>query len=817
MHDGLRDLSQPDSFEKAGFAIEAQTAAANGALRVSVTYGEALYDSRLDTSPALETIKREIQAQLQQSQTAQAIVHGLEATYALNHPPATAPPAGATGSDPSSQPAQPADSSGSNNDFSGATGDFNGAGSKLDAKLAAGIGTGILGGSGLALLIWRRRRYQQLERHQIVLKARITTLLMACHDLLSGDSPADTILYSLFSAAGGQQYAELDQAVQTGLLQARQALNQAFITQDQLAQRSPKWPWDLNRQVKSWETLYLTLIGQQLHRENLTDSELRVVLDPLQTLDAYRWENRLAAPLKQLQQKLAETPLAIELKLTPLTADTDSLGILGMVQQIKAQIVRLRESEVTAPKRLVALQQYCQKIAAVLPNDLGLSVDDLLAGVRQLLDHAAAAMAQTRFLETLADCEQAAAALSGVIDYRDAIAAYRQHQTEIQTLLAAGFRPPQYATQQAALEDCLAIGRRAIAAGDYATIPDHLAVLSQLDRSLLQHVRQWQQRYDRNCQQLEHLQDRLSQLSSLLDSVTTADWPELQRYPADNWQSVVDSLPTAERILRAADRSELPQIAALNSLQQQRLDVAQQQLQSVCQQIDRAEGQILQVRQQLEMVQTLAIALADWITQSGDRLRQIDAFCSNKFFGLFGHSEPQLQTAAAALDQAQQQVLLQQYMSGLARHDEAGHLMPKVYLGKLVEMAQATERRVNDWDAGSAGRSDYRREIAQMPSTRTIETASGDGIHYLYQQLNEAKALLKSARRSAEAAIRRAQQRRREAERRHAASRSSYTSSASSRSSHASGSSRRSSRSASHGSSSRRSSTGSSKGSSRRR
>ncbi|NEP18737.1 MAG: hypothetical protein F6J97_17860, partial [Leptolyngbya sp. SIO4C1] len=41
---GLRDLSQPDSFEKAGFAIEAQTAAANGALRVSVTYGEALYD-----------------------------------------------------------------------------------------------------------------------------------------------------------------------------------------------------------------------------------------------------------------------------------------------------------------------------------------------------------------------------------------------------------------------------------------------------------------------------------------------------------------------------------------------------------------------------------------------------------------------------------------------------------------------------------------------------------------------------------------------------------------------------------------------------
>jgi hypothetical protein len=80
---GLRDLTQDDSFEKAAIALAATTAA-DVPYGVTLTYGETLYDSPLDTNAArVEAIKRTVRDRLAAQDATWALTTGLQESFTL--------------------------------------------------------------------------------------------------------------------------------------------------------------------------------------------------------------------------------------------------------------------------------------------------------------------------------------------------------------------------------------------------------------------------------------------------------------------------------------------------------------------------------------------------------------------------------------------------------------------------------------------------------------------------------------------------------------------------------------------------------------
>lgn len=813
---GLRDLSLPDSFQKNGLALAAQARAPKH--EVSVTYGETLYETPIDTSPKFEGIKQNIRVKLGRGDTEEALIYGLQDMYGLNYasentpstvsPPATpaqsTPPLTISTPQPAISPQQPIAQA----PISSSPIAYQAPGDPWGAIRTTG---GLLVSSGLGIGLWQRRRQQRFRQQCQLLQARISTLLMACNDLLAGDGdPTGMILYSLFEAAGGRLYPDLEKQVKDWLIQARQALDQAFIVQDELQQQQPKWLQ--SKHVQSWEELYLTLIGQGLYHEKLTDKELRVVLDPMQTLAAYRWENQLAAPLKEIQQRLAEASLSIELITIPAILEGTSLGILGTLQQIKEKIAQLRKAETEAPQELTAMRTYRQTIASAFPTGLNLSSEQALQGIDNLLHDADSALEKNRFLDTLLHCKVAQQGLNWLEEYSDAISTYRQHQADIQTILTEGFRPPQQGNHQTALAACLETGQAAISTGDYASIPNHLAELHKLDQAALYHVQQWQQLCYDNRQQIEILKDELSRLQTDCAGPTADIWQTLQAYPAENWESVETCLPTARQILTIIDQQDLPQAAHLNCLNEQSFYAAKEQLEVIENNLKAAQQQLDKLKQQAELIEKMSRTLTALIERTSCQLKAVNQVGQGGILGMFKGIDTRLRQALDVLPEAHPLIQERCYVSALKVHDQAGHTMLTVYRERLDTISSQVNRLINDRDARNHGRYDYDQALQCMSSQTDIAQASGEEIHKLYSAFNQAWELLKAARRSAKAEIHHQEERRRRArERRESSSSSSFSSSrSSSRRSSSSGSSRRSSSSGS----SRRSS---SRGSSRRR
>ncbi|MDY7042495.1 MAG: hypothetical protein SVX38_16710, partial [Chloroflexota bacterium] len=407
---GLRDLSQADSFDKNTLALEASTAT-DLTWAYSVTYGERLFDTPLDTDEATREIKNQMRRAIAAGDPTGAFVQALSTAYETNHPP------------PSPWIRR--------------------------GLIALVILVLVIVGLVLTVVVIlptakRFRRRAKLQRHLDALQARTSNLLNACYQLLEGDKPEETVLYQLFNAYGGEHYDGLRKDVHEWLRRSQAALNDAFDLRQKLIDPEVQKKRSLEQMVQDWEMLYVTFVGNSERILALTDDELHTLLDPMLVLNRETTDVQLAEQLDGIRRELTGMPLKVGLT-TVNPAETDAEGILGYIDRVKAQVAHLQEAQQKAPGRLAEAQARRREAGEDVPSPFALTEKQLFAGIDERLAQADANLEQGVFLRVI---EQTADILRDIETIRAFVVAVGDHerrQAEIEAITSQGYRPDQLA------------------------------------------------------------------------------------------------------------------------------------------------------------------------------------------------------------------------------------------------------------------------------------------------------------------------------------------------------------------------------------
>ncbi|NJL85314.1 MAG: hypothetical protein HC886_04020 [Leptolyngbyaceae cyanobacterium SM1_1_3] len=598
------------------FAI---TLAADLPYSATITYGAQLANTPVD-SPRLEAARQAMRQQLPANPTA-ALTTGLSQTYKLM----TDVPPSAVANLPQQTMPQTA------------------------MAAEAGLLTLLLGGVLIvggtvagALVIWRRRQQQQQQARLAVLQSRSANLLMGCEQLLTGNSPEVTLIYQHFVEAGGLKYAPLTQQVIIWLKAARVQLDQAFQLHHQLVNTAPSAN-ALRRSLRSWEMLYLTLIGSGDRTLSLSNEELQTLL---QTQSGLTTQSVLQSPHLSLKLDFQQ--------ISPAQSDTE--GVVSYLAQLRQTIERLHQAPLEAPQQLAALQQQRQVLAARLSPTLRLKVTEALQNFDQRLQQAANYLGQDLALSALEVCQQAAQASQTLTLIWQALSQHDQQQAEIRAGIAQGYRPPQLPGQQQRVHQLIEKIRFNLPQENYPEIMPVLPQLQQADQKALETTRTWQQRYQASAQTLTQLQQALIKAETQLETQAKPDWRSLQQYPDSNWQDISETMTQADEKLWQLKSNQLPQLEHSASLAQQNLTQAEQLAAEITASLKEIEQQSQQVSDRLSCIQAAEAELGASLTYSMSCIQQVKQTCTRSLLGLIPLARPdvRLDQALSLIDSARQ-------------------------------------------------------------------------------------------------------------------------------------------------------------------
>ena len=792
---GLRDLTQTDSFERSAIALEVTTAT-DLPYSVSLTYGETLYDSPLDTNAAaVDGIKRTIRDRVAAQDATWALTTGLEETAELANIGAAGTAAAAAATDLAPEV----------HSSSQATG-----------RLLAGGGLVTVGGTTVAGLALMRRRRKQLRTQLTTLQSRIANLLMGCDQLLAGGPPENTVSYQLFAEADGERYPQLTQQVKTWLAEARSALDQAFQVHTDLQDNGAQTSRPLKDQVEAWELLYLAFVGRRDRIRSMSDEELQTLLNPVLVLGKAGFSQGLTTQLESIQQRIQGSPLKVELMAVQADTQVDEDGILGRVERVDAAIGRLREAVQTAPQQLQALRDRRQALSLTLPTRLGMNAAEVMAAIDHRIESATVALERDRlYLEVLDNCETATRGLESLNCLASAFEDLEATWHKLETSQNQGYRPPDLPLKQEQVDAALRQLQQQLRQGQYESIADQLNRLKAALVSAQTTAHLWSDLHSRNQSTLITLSQETERLLSHAAGPVTEAWERLQHYPASNWQDIETLLTGTMAHLDRLKTQDLARLYQQNDLSVQAFKVVRTEAEQYEEALEQAEAELQRVIDRHRLIQAATTRLTSELTEIESYIQKVTQFTRKKLLGLLATGEPD-----SRLTEAQSQVALardraarQDYLLACEARDQALRLVLVVYLGKLRERAAEVKTRVHDREASNQGKAEFSRAESHMASDSDIRDAQGADLFTQYANANQARQGLATAERLANQAIRRRQ-----------ANRSSFSSSSSS-SSLSFGSSSRSSRSSSSSigtfksSSSRsssRSSRSSSSGSSRR-
>ncbi|MEM9001979.1 MAG: hypothetical protein AAGE59_00495 [Cyanobacteria bacterium P01_F01_bin.86] len=797
---GLRDLNQADSFDLNGIALEVTTAI-DLPYAVSVTYGEDLYNTPLDTNAAaLDAIKNSVGDKIATRDATWALTTGLEAMADLvdlgEGIPSTATPLPLQ--DPSAVTV---------------TADRNGAAG------FAGMGLVLAGGGTVGALALRRRRRKQLAAHLDTLQSRIANLLMGCEQLLTGNTPNSMVSYQLFVESDGERYPQLTTDVSNWLTEARQALDQAFQVHAHLQEDADQLKQPLHKRVEAWELLYLAFVGKSERIRTLSDEELQTLLNPAFVVSTGNTalSQGLVVQLEAIQGKIKGTPLKVTLQQAD-PQGVDELGILGRVEKVDATIGRLQWAVTEAPKDLAAVQNRRQALERDLPASLQLAPAEAFGGIDRLIAIAEAALNRDRlYLKVVEDCQDIEKALALIETLNETFQRYDSQQTDIQGLIAAGYRPPQLHVHQATTQQLLEQLQQKLQASAYSAIPDLLNKLEAASQKSRQAAIDWQEHHQRNQNTLESLTNESDRLVNLAQHEATAAWNSLQSYPDSNWTDLGPKLDRANTILQEVCGKKLPYLKQQNDFAVQAFAKVTQGNETVTSLLQEAESQLQAVLARYELIQAAEANLSRELATIENHLQQTTEFVTHRFLGLLATNKPdsRLQAAHSDIGNAYDYAQAREYLHACEARDQSLRVILTVYLDKMRERKSKVRSLVMDSDARGRGRTEFDEASNLMASDATIRQATGQKLFTQYANAGIAWEHLKTAERLAQQQIRRTKAARRRSS--SSSSSRSYRSSSSSYSSsrsRSSSSSRRSSSSRSRGSSSRSSS---SRGRSRRR
>ena len=660
---GLRDPNATDSLNKNTLAFEASTAT-DLSWAYTLTYGELLYDTPLDKDEAaLFRVKNQMRTAIAAGDPTAAFVGALETAYEINYPDSAPTTESTVVPEPTAPPTE-TDAS------------FPLAQIALIGLGAAGLG---IGGYGLTVKVVkpaheRAQARKALQDHLETLQTRTANLLNACYQLLDGETPEDTVLYQLFSSYGGESYKDLHGQVYEGLRRSQSALDDAFDLHQKLIDPAVQATRTLEQQVKDWEMLYLTLVGNSEPVLALSDDELRTLLDPLLSLEREAPDVQLAQQLDELRQELSGgLPLKVELQRVD-PAQTDAQGILGYVDQVKSQTARLRAARDQAPQRLDQAREQRQTLEKAVPDPFVMTEKELLTGIDRRLKQAEADLEAGLFLRVLRHTEQIQHDAETVRGLIAAVDAHKQRQAQVTTLTEQGYRPENLETNQQEIETDLQTIRQALAKGDYAAaLPWIEEFMTDSERTLAD-ARAWQLLHKQNGQALAQIDQELARVTAYRQKKVAPAWQALQDYAQGNWQDVGAGLNQAQETLAQLRGARREQIEQMNDLQTQQFTQAEQALTQAGADLAQVKGHLEAVVNRLGEVQAAQAHIQEGLRLTTADLQKATALRDKEDVKIGPQVDQQIAQAQMRLDEAQQLAQDQNFIAATAAQTAAREL-----------------------------------------------------------------------------------------------------------------------------------------------
>jgi hypothetical protein len=584
-----------DGFDRNALAFEASTAS-DLSWAYSITYGELLYDSPLDTDDAaIFRIKNQLRSAIAAGDPTGAFVQALSIAYEINHLPLTVPTQQPPVPTPTvlPSPTEPASPS------------------PWGRIVLIVVIVGALGAGGYALAVYvirpavqRARHRAELKRHLETLQTRTANLLNACDQLLQGDTPEETIPYQLFSAYGGEHYDDVRAQVHEWLRRSQGALDDAFDVRKKLLDPALPEKRSLEQTVQDWELLYLTLVGNSDRILALSDEELRTLLDPLLVRERQAPDVQLTQQLDELRQELAGgLPLKVELRMVDPTQG-DAEGILGYVDRVKAQVAHLQQARQEAPQRLAKAQAQRQTAEEEVPSPFVMTEKQLFQGIDERLAQASDALEQEVFLRVIELAEQVNHGVETIKILIANVGEHERRQTEIEAITRRGYRPESLPEDVQEIETDLQTISQEIEAGDYVAAASWIEELSTDSQRALANAQAWQLLHEQNTSTLHQLGDELARIKKIQADKAEPAWQTLRDYPEGNWKDVADGLEQARQTLQRLQDDQINQITQLNSLEKQQLTKAEHMLAQASADLTLSERQLEGVINRLAEVQT---------------------------------------------------------------------------------------------------------------------------------------------------------------------------------------------------------------------
>jgi hypothetical protein len=582
---GLRMPGIDDSFERSALAFEA-SARSGVPWTNTITFGEDLFNSNLDNNQTLSQVKEAMFSGLQQGDATAAFSNAITTSYEVTYPPPSR------------------------------------TGFVIAGMLILGIGGGLLYLFVGRPALRKRKREQELNEHLGLVRQNVANLLLAAERLLDGDTPQQAVLYQLYEANNGTFDKDRTAEVTEWIRRSQAALRDAFDLRRDLLAAEVNEQASLEEQVRRWEMIYLTLVGSTPRVLDLTESELKDLLNPLVILEREATDVPLAQQLDAIRREIAGMPLKVNIMEVDPTA-VDREGILGYIDLVEAYIKELMDAQRDAPAALQdAHHTLAQaKEAAEEARPFGMTGSETLAGIATRLDEAQAALAKGNALGAIALVNRAVRDLEIVEDLIAADQDHNQRAAAMTEIISAGYRPLQLDEARREMQTDSDEIRSAVRAGDYLGADTWIDELDADGERALALAASWRERQQFNAESIRLMGEKLDSIVSLETEAKPA-WEALQAYPQSNWQDIAPGLPALTAVLKDIRDRTLPEIHRLNSMEVQDVPGAETVLAETGQSILQTERRLQALINRVAEVRTAEMNLPEGLQQADAELVQ---------------------------------------------------------------------------------------------------------------------------------------------------------------------------------------------------
>ena len=552
-----------DDFASDVLAIEATTHV-NSDFGATITFGNKLWGTPLDSDTAVQTIKADMLYNLQRENYTEALVSALEQSYNTNYPPPS-----------------------------------------LAERLGGLLAIVVIVGSIVAVInyFWGhkiRQRWYNYQSHKRLTKQiadageAITNLLALFDGFIEAPAPEDSLLYRIYFTQGADKYDDLLDTAVAHIRETQTNLRHAF---NQWQQMPLPEDTTLEKQLDRIRALYLKLIGSLLNEENLTDDKVREQFEPFFTAADATYAEELSA----LQ---AYTKKQLTFPIYKPNAEKIKPGILDEIIHFKVELLRLIEAKEKAKPTLKAIHQEVDEMRTKVPSDFILGAEELFAPIESILAEADDVLANGRYLDIPPYLTKANEGLDTIEYLDELLQAHEDRSQQIVDLGAEGIHPPILMT----LENELSLNVEPIAdafrTGQYEAVEELMLEFELDSEYALEETKTWQTLQQNNQAKIAEVQNNLSRLNTYRDETSTPAWETLQQFHQSNWQDLAEAEKETAVTLQQIEE-KLPSVIAMNQIENevQQFDAVEATLTVLAAQLVHAEFQLEAIAYRLEEVQ----------------------------------------------------------------------------------------------------------------------------------------------------------------------------------------------------------------------